>query len=370
MTATPTTFEIFLVAIPGLEAALLAEVVAKGFSAARQVPGGVSFTGTWHDVWRANLELRGASKVLARVASFHASHLAQLDKRAHAITWSNVLLPDVAVRVEASCRRSKIYHSGAAAQRIATAISDSLNAKVSDDADVTVMARIEQDLVTISIDTSGDLLHKRGSKQAMAKAPMRETMASLFLAQCGYDGSEPVVDLMCGSGTFVIEAAEIAMGLPPGRNRNFACEKLKTFDPRAWDRMKAARAPSTSKNRFYGSDRDAGAIKAATANASRAGVSDIIHFRQIPVSEAQAPEGPPGLVIINPPYGTRIGDKKPLRDLHTSLGKVLRERFQGWRLGLVTSDSSLATATGIKLKKGPPVLHGGLRIYLFQCDRL
>ncbi len=364
------TFEIFLVAMPGLEAALLAEVEAKGFAAAKQVPGGVSFDGTWHDVWRANLELRGASKVLARIASFHAAHLAQLDKRAHAVAWSDILLSDVAVRVEASCKRSKIYHSGAAAQRIATAISDTMNLKVSDDADVTVMARIEQDLVTISIDTSGDLLHKRGSKQAMAKAPMRETMASLFLHQCGYDGSEPVVDLMCGSGTLVIEAAEIAMGLKPGRNRDFAFEKLKTFDPPTWTMMKSARAPFKPSVHFYGSDRDVGAIKAATANAARASVSDITHFKHVPVSEAQAPEGPPGLVIINPPYGTRIGDKKPLRDLHASLGKVLRERFSGWRLGLVTSDASLAVATGIKLKKSPPVLHGGLRIYLFQSDRL
>ncbi len=370
MTATPNTFEIFLVSTPGLEAALHAEAVAKGFAKARQVPGGVSLDGTWHDVWRANLELRGAGKVLARMASFHAAHLAQLDKRAHAVPWANFLLPDVAVRVEASCKRSKIYHSGAAAQRIATAISNSMNVQITDDAAVTIMARIEQDLVTISIDTSGVLLHKRGSKQSMAKAPMRETMASLFLRQCGFDGSESVVDLMCGSGTFVIEAAEIAKRLLPGRNRDFAFEKLKTFDPRAWAKLKGLHTPSTPNANFYGSDRDAGAIKAAIANAGRAGVSDIAHFEHVPISEAQSPEGPPGLVIINPPYGTRIGDKKPLRDLYASLGMVLRQRFAGWRLGLVTSDSSLAAATGIKLKKGAPVLHGGLRIYLFQSDRL
>jgi putative N6-adenine-specific DNA methylase len=366
----PDTFEIFLVSIPGLESVLLAEATAKGFASARQVPGGIGFQGTWHDVWRANLELRGASKVLARIASFHASHLAQLDKRAHAVPWAQYLNPDVPVRVEASCRRSRIYHSGAGAQRMATAISDSVSAKISEEADVTVMARIDQDLVTISIDTSGELLHKRGSKQAIAKAPMRETMASLFLRQCGFDGSEPVVDLMCGSGTFVIEAAEIAMGLLPGRNRSFAFEKLKTFDPRAWANMKNAQTHSSTGLKFHGSDRDAGAVKAALANAARAGVSESTNFASCPITKAHPPAGPAGLVIINPPYGTRIGDKRPLRDLYASLGEVLRERFSGWRLGLITSDQDLASATGLNLKRGPPVLHGGLRIHLFQSRQL
>ncbi len=363
-------FEIFLVCIPGLEPALLAEVVSKRFVDARQVQGGVSFHGTWLDVWRANLELRGASKVLARVAGFHAAHVAQLDKRAHKVSWKSILDPAVPVRVEASCKKSRIYHSGAAAQRVATAISDSLKVEISDNAEVAVMVRIENDFVTISIDTSGELLHKRGSKLAMAKAPMRETMASLFLRQCGFDGTEPIVDLMCGSGTFVVEAAEIAAGLLPGRTRSFAFEKLKTFDPGLWVKMKTSHVPSKPTVRFYGSDRDAGAIKAAKANASRAGIADVTDFRQLPISGAQAPNGPKGLVIINPPYGARIGDKRPLRDLYASLGKVLRLGFSGWRLGLVTSDQNLAATTGITLRKSAPVLHGGLRVYLFQSDRL
>jgi putative N6-adenine-specific DNA methylase len=215
--ATTDHFDIFLATAPGLEAVLREEVVALRFRAAKQVAGGVTVKGNWRDAWRANLEVRGANKVLARIDAFRVDHLDLLEKRARRVPWADVLRGDVPFRVEATCRTSKIYHSGAAAQRIEKAIRAELGAPVSADAAVTIMARIESDLCTISVDTSGDLLHKRGFKVAVNKAPMRETLAALFLRQCGYDGAEPVVDPMCGSGTFVIEAAEIAAGLKPGR---------------------------------------------------------------------------------------------------------------------------------------------------------
>ena len=203
-------FEIFLVATPGLEAVLCAEARVLRFKGAKAVPGGVTINGGWPEVWRANLELRGAGRVIARIDAFRAEHLAELDKRARKFAWGKVLRADVPFRVEASCKDSRIYHSGAAAQRIETAIAEKLGAPLSPDAIVCVRVRIEDDLCSIGVDTSGELLHKRGHKEAVNKAPMRETMASLFLRQCGYDGREPVVDPMCGSGTFVIEAAEIA----------------------------------------------------------------------------------------------------------------------------------------------------------------
>ncbi|RYY32037.1 MAG: class I SAM-dependent RNA methyltransferase, partial [Sphingomonadales bacterium] len=277
MTETPQ-FEIFLVATPGLEAVLCAEAVAQGFADARVVEGGVALSGGWPDVWRANLELRGPTRVLARIASFRAMHLAQLDKRARKVAWGDFLKPDVPVVVEANCRKSKIYHAGAAAQRVATAIGEEFGAPVRDDAAVRVMVRIEDDLATISIDTSGESLHKRGHKEAVNRAPMRETMASLFLRQCGFDGSEPVLDPMCGSGTFVIEAAEMALGLLPGRSRRFALEQLRGFDAKAWDAMRSAGTARPTEFRFFGSDRDAGAVAMSRENAERAGVSACTSF--------------------------------------------------------------------------------------------
>ncbi len=364
----PPSFPILLVCTPGLEPALADEVRERGFVVLAQIAGGIETRGDWRDVWRANLELRGAAKVLARIGSFRALHLAQLDKRARAFAWRETLRPDVAFRVEASCARSRIYHSKAAAQRVEKAIMETLGAPLSDEAEVVIKVRIEDDLVTLSLDTSGDGLHKRGAKQAMAKAPMRETMAALFLRQCKLTGLEPVLDPMCGSGTFVIEAAEMAAGLLPGRNRHFAFELLANFDGTAWQALRATRPGREIAQRFFGSDRDAGAIVAATANSVRAGVAEFCSFQQATISAISPPPGPPGLVIMNPPYGARIGDKQKLSALYASLGRVLREKFPGWRVGLITNDEALARATGLKFKKSAPILHGGLRVWLYQAQ--
>lgn len=364
-------FEIFLVALPGVEAVLCAEARAKGFAQAVEVKGGVTLKGGWPEVWRANLELRCASRVLARIGQFRAMHLAQLDKRARKLAWGEVLRKDVPFRVEASCTASRIYHSGAAAQRIERAIKEELGAPASQDAGVCIKARIDDDLCTIGIDTSGEPLHKRGHKQAVAKAPMRETLAAFFLSQCGYDGTGPVVDPMCGSGTFVIEAAEIAAGLKPGRSRSFAFEQFASFDAAAWTLMRGAQTRATVTSRFYGSDHDAGAIRMAEANAGRAGVTGLVAFQQIAIEHLAAPDGPPGLVILNPPYGERIGDSQSLQPLYRSIGQTLLTRFTGWRVGLVTSDPALAKATGLPFAPPkPPVLHGGLRVMLFTAGPL
>jgi putative N6-adenine-specific DNA methylase len=364
-------FEIFLVAPPGLEAVLCEEVKAGGFNSPKLVMGGVTTRGGWPDIWRANLEIRGATRVLVRIGEFHAGHLAQLDKLARKFPWGQFLRADVPLQVEVSCKKSRIYHAGAAAQRIETAIREEFGAPVSKDAELCIKARFENNLCTISIDTSGDSLHKRGHKEAIGKAPMRETLASLFLRQCGYDGSEPVVDPMCGSGTFVIEAAEIAAGLNPGRTRSFPFEHLKSFDATAWKTMRDAKHAATPGHKFYGSDRDAGAIRMSLANAERAGVSALTVFAKQAVSELTPPDGPPGLVIVNPPYGTRIGDKKPLHALYAALGQTLRNRFVGWRVGLITTDSSLAKSTNLPFAPTKAsVNHGGLRVYLYQTEKL
>ncbi|WP_171212549.1 class I SAM-dependent RNA methyltransferase [Ruegeria sp. HKCCA5426] len=365
------TLEIFLVATPGLEAPLRAEAQQKGFADVTAVPGGVNCRGTWSEVWRANLCLRGANKVLVRLGSFPAVHLAQLDKRARKFPWSQFLRSDVPVRVEATSRKSRIYHAGAARQRIERAITETLGVQVSPEASLRILLRIEKDICTFSVDTSGDPLHKRGHKPAVAKAPMRETMASMLLRECGFDGTEPVLDPMCGSGTFVIEAAEIALNLNPGRSRSFAFESLKTFDPAIWADMRAQHAPSEADVMFFGSDRNAGAVDASTSNAECAGVASVTRFQTRSVSDIKPPTDRAGLVIINPPYGARIGDEKRLRSVYGTLGKVLTSKFVGWRVGLVTSNASLARVTRLPfLPAGPVVDHGGTKIRLYQTEPL
>lgn len=370
MNSSPT-LEIFLACPPGLETLLAEEVAEKGFKHPAITPGGITTSGGWSDVWRANLELRGATRVLVRIGSFKAQHLAQLDKRARKFPWGDVLRKDVPVRVDVTCRKSRIYHSGAATQRVETAIREELGATVSADADVRLMVRIDNNKCTVSVDTSGEPLHKRGHKEAVGKAPLRENLAALFLRQCGYAGHEPVVDPMCGSGTFVIEAAEIAKGLHPGRSRLFAFESLAGFDPQAWADLKSAELGSASNVRAFGCDRDEGAIGMSTANAERAGVGDLTEFSCHAISDLVRPEGRAGLVVLNPPYGTRIGEKSRLHSLYAALGDTLRGRFSGWRVGLVTTESALANATRLPfLPSGPPVPHGGLKVTLYHTDPL
>lgn len=364
-------FEIFLATAPGLESLLYDEVRSKGFKGAKAVPGGVIIQGGWPEVWRANLWIRGASRVLARIASFQVLHLSQLDKRAREMAWSSILSPQTPFRVEAVCSKSRIYHEGAAVERIEKAITETLKAPHFPDAEITVMARIERDVCTISVDTSGPLLHKRGYKESVNKAPMRENMAALFLQQCGYKGTETVFDPMCGSGTFVIEAAEIAARLNPGRARHFAFEKLVNFDPAEWEKMRSIQRQAGSEFYFYGSDRDEGAVKMSRENAARAGVSALTEFKQQTISDITPPTSTPGLVIVNPPYGTRIGDKRKLIPLYQTLGNVLRARFSSWRIGIITTDAALAKATSLPfLPTTAPVQHGGLRVTLFRTEPL
>jgi putative N6-adenine-specific DNA methylase len=364
--------EIFLSGTPGLEHLLRDEAAALGFANATSVPGGVTCQGDWPEVWRANLMVRGAGRVLARVARFRAMHLAQLDKRARKLDWAALLRADVPYRVEASCRKSRIYHAGAATERVENAITDALGVKPAEKAGLTVRVRIEDDLCEISLDTSGEGLHKRGHKQAIGKAPMRETLAALFLRACGYNGSEPVLDPMCGSGTFVIEAAEIALGLAPGRDRRFGFEDLAAFDVSAWEATKASLPERNQTDlRFYGFDRDAGAVTNATTNADRAGVAGLTSFTHQAVADLTPPDGPPGLVIVNPPYGARIGNRNLLFALYGSFGTVMKERFKGWRVGIVTSDKGLARATGLHFRNvSAPIPHGGLKVQLFQTGTL
>ncbi|MEM1237698.1 MAG: class I SAM-dependent RNA methyltransferase, partial [Pseudomonadota bacterium] len=339
--------DIFLICVPGLEPHLASEAAELGFSPARAVAGGVELRGTWQDVWRANLWLRGATRVLVRMGSFRALNLNQLGSEAQRFPWADTLIPREPVRIDVTCRKSRISHAGAATQRLERALR-SAAIPVHPQAQVTLKIRIEKDICTLSVDTSGEPLHKRGHKAAVSKAPLRETMASLMLRACGYEPGESVIDPMCGSGTFPIEAAEIAANLAPGRSRSFAFERLASFNAASWAQMRPGAAPA-AQGAFYGFDRDAGAIRAASDNAKRAGVS--CQFDERPVAALAAPEGTPGLVICNPPYGARIGNKKSLFALYGTLGARLREPgFAGWRAGILTSDIDLAKSTGLNFE--------------------
>lgn len=360
--------EIFLSIAPGLEDILAREAREKGFSVTAIAPGGVTLRGGWPEVWRANLQLRGAGRVLARLGTFRAVHLSQLDKRARDFSWASTFPKGAAIFVDTKCRKSKIYHAGAANERIENALRAN-GYQVGPDAPFQLRVRIDNNLVTLSLDTSGESLHKRGHRPALNKAPMRENMAAMFLRAAGFRGNEPLYDPMCGSGTFVIEGAEIARRFDPGRSRSFTFQQLENFKPDAFSAMASPARPASLM--YYGSDRDAGAIALSCANADRAGVNDCVRFHAETVPNIAPPCVEPGLVITKPPYGARIGEKRSLFGLYAKFGNCMRDRFKGWRVAIITTDASFAKATGLPFQvPGPYVAHGGLRVRLWQTEPL
>ena len=362
----PEEFEIFITCIPGLENELLNEVQEFGFKNTTLTSGGVQIFGDWHDVWRANFYLRGATKVLVRFASFRAIHLSQLDKRSRKLDWEKLLKFRKPFKVETVCRKSKIYHSKAASQRISKAISDKLDAIEDPNSMIMVKVRIASDLCTISLDSSGEGLHKRGYKIATGKAPIRETLAALFLKKMKFDGSQVVYDPMCGSGTIVIEAAEIALGLPAGRNRTFAFMELPSFQKDEYEKLTKIKHKKVNL-KFYGSDRDKGAIQNSIKNSKKAGVEPFCHFKTKSISDATPPTQEPGIILVNPPYGKRVGDRKNLFALYRSLGQTLSEKFIGWQVGIITRDPGLAKATELKfLDISSAVDNGGIKVKLYE----
>ena len=363
----PAEFEIFITCVPGLEKELLNEVQEYAFKNSKLIPGGVQIFGGWKDVWRANVYLRGATKVLVRFASFRATHLAQLDKLSHNLHWENLLQYEKSFKVETVCRKSKIYHSGAASQRISKAISNKIDAKEDPNSDIIIKARISSDICTISLDSSGESLHKRGYKIATGKAPIRETLAALFLRKMKFDGSQVVYDPMCGSGTIVVEAAEIALGLPAGRQRSFTFMELPSFKKNQYKELTKFN-PKKNKHKFYGSDRDNGAILNSVKNAKKAGVETFCQFEIGSISNATPPTQEPGIVLVNPPYGKRVGDRKKLFALYRSLGQTLSQKFFDWRVGIITSDPGLAKATGLNfLNISSAVDNGGIKVKLYEA---
>ncbi|MEM1410322.1 MAG: class I SAM-dependent RNA methyltransferase [Pseudomonadota bacterium] len=379
-------FELFAACAPGLEPQLTEELKHHGWAPVEPLAGGVSFRGTWPDIWRANLLLRTANRVLVRIGTFRAPSLPVLYGEALTLPWQEFLRPGAFFAVKAECRKSKIYHSGAAAERLTKAIVKACGALVAEPRDVgddpeesggpiTVFLRIIGNEATVSVDSSGALLHRRGFKENVAGAPLRETLAAAFLTMAQFDPAKPLVDPFCGSGTIVLEAADIASGKPPGRARRFAFEDFASFHREAYQRLHAkaltgAESKPSNGPQIFGFDRAEGAINAAEQNIERAGAAGWVACKKGTVSELVPPTETPGLLLTNPPYGKRLGDggAKDLRSLYRSLGEVVRTRFTGWDIGLVTANDDLAKATGLRLKPSAPIPHGGLKVRLWQTQ--
>ncbi|MDB4917322.1 MAG: methylase [Gemmatimonadetes bacterium] len=382
MTLSPIEHDWYAIVAPGLEALALAEARALGLDAQAE-EGGVAWRGDSYSGLLANASLRIASRVVMRLATFEARGFAELERHARRIEWGRIVRPGDALRFRVTCKKSRLYHSDAVAQRLADAAmrvvpgvraqGGSVDEEETVDMDdsALVVVRFMRDVCTVSADSSGALLHRRGYRQSTAKAPLRETIAAAMISASGWDGVSPLIDPVCGSGTIPIEAALRARNIAPGLERTFAMEGWPGMAVGLGERLRSElgkRVMRTSNAMIVGSDRDAGAIAAARQNAERARVSDMVSFDIHSISAAHFPEAPRGWIVMNPPYGVRVGDADRVRDLWAQLGNVLRERAAGWRVALLSPEPALDRQLKLRLEPVASTSNGGIPVKMMVGD--
>jgi putative N6-adenine-specific DNA methylase len=321
--------------------------------------GGVQFHGDLALLYRANLWLRTAVRVLMPILEAPVQSPDDLYAAVQSIDWSRYLTPEHTLAVDCNVRDSAITHSKYAALRVKDAICDQFVAKVgkrpSVDVEMPMVAlnlHIYRDEATLSLDASGESLHKRGYRSILTKAPLNEALAAGLVLLTGWRGDAPLVDPLCGSGTFCIEAAWLALKRPPGlTRRRFGFMGWMNFDIGLWTTLRDEARRNVLKELpapILGADVRGDALHFSQTNAKAAGIGHLLRFEKRDVSEFEPPAGPPGIVICNPPYGERIGEEKDLIGLYKTLGKVFRERCEGWKLWVFSGNAFLARQIGLK----------------------
>ena len=355
---------LFAVCPPGLERVLSREIGAEASA------GGVEIQGDLARAAELNLTLRTATRVLARLGDFRATTFADLIRKARSLPFDLCLRKGEPVALRVTCRKSRLYHSGAVAERLREAIGERLGApppeavadEEVDSPPQLILARFDHDVCTVSADTSGALLHRRGYRLAQSRAPLRETLAAAMLLAAGYDGSVSLADPLCGSGTIAIEGALIARHKAPGIARAFALERWPGFDGAALARLRneaRARELARAPHSILASDEDPAAVRAARENADRAGVAADLRIEDRALREVRLGPGP-GLVATNPPYGVRV--TADLTRLYSDLGDLARR--SGFRLAVLAATRALAAAGRLPFETAFPTRNGGIPVEL------
>ncbi|MAF66284.1 MAG: RNA methyltransferase [Planctomycetes bacterium] len=369
--------EPFFVTCPtGLEPLLEAEM--RELRLVRTVRGvrGVAFEGSIHDAWRANLHLRTAVRVLWRVARFAAPDPDALYAGVAALDWARFLSPERTFRVIVRSRDSALDHTLFVAQRTKDAVVDTLREPDGrrpsvdlDDPDLRIHVHLYRDRCTLSIDTSGASLHRRGWRRTQGPAPLSEVLAAAVLSFSGWNRRAPLLDPFCGSGTLLCEAAALAAGRAPGLSRErFAFEALPNFDAAAWSGLRSeaqgAEAPPR-KLVLRGSDASPAAIEGAGANLEAAGLSGRVELEVADAGDFAPRRGWNAWVVTNPPYGERLGDERALAPVYRAFGAALRDRCAGYRLALLSGNPRLASELEL-----PPAERVALRNGAIDCELL
>lgn len=368
----------FAVASPGLEQTLCAELATiSAIENPRVVDGGVEFSGTLAAGMAANLHSRIATRIVLRMGEVKARDFAPLRRGLAVLPWPNYVPRDRALRIDVSTSHCRLYHTGALVETVELAIADCVGKlpkreklpETAEDDDCTrILLRGQDDRFTASIDSSGSLLHRRGWRLEAGRAPLRETLAAGLLALCEYDPALPFVDPMCGAGTIAIEAAAMARKMAPGLARPFAFERWPVHDAPSWKALRdSAVALPSAPAPILATDRDVRAVDTARRNAERAKVQNDVGFATALFGEGEIP-AQAGLLLVNPPYGHRMGDHGQANRLARELGRTAAARYRGWRAGVLCPNPQFVAAVAAGARRTPSKTHalrnGGLRVHL------
>jgi putative N6-adenine-specific DNA methylase len=337
-------------------------------SGVKAVAGGVEFCGALRELYLANLWLRTASRVVVRFGELRCRDFPTLYRKALQLPWGRYVKPGTRLQVRATCRRSRLQHTERIADTLNKAMIRALGGGDTAESGPKqlLIVSLEDDLCRLSFDSSGELLHRRGYRQDVGAAPLRETLAAGILMLLGWQGERPLFDPMCGSGTFLIEGALLALHRPPGAERKFAFMDWPRYRPGLWQALllEAAKQGRDSCPVLTGADRDAAVLEAARRNAKRAGVEEYLSLQPMELSQQSSSPSLPGLVLSNPPYGARLG-RGELDDTYRALGRVYREILPEWQRAFLCPDPRLAKTIGLPLTQSANLQNGGIRVGLF-----
>ena len=359
----------------GLAPALAEELVALGAADARAADAGVAFGGPFELAYAANLHSRIASRILWQVAHFPYRTEDDLYAGAKAVRWQELFATERTFKVDTNAHRSPVKSLDFVTLRVKDAVVDAFRDAFGNrpsvsprEPDVRVHVFLDATHCTLYVDTTGEPLFKRGRRDHVGEAPLKKNLAAGILRLAGWKPGTPLLDPMCGAGTFLSEAAEIWLDRAPGRSRDFGFEKLARFDAKAWQRVRdaaAAREKPATPLPIHGSDLYGRSLGHAVLNLREAGLEGVVSLKQANLLEL-SPPAPEGMLVTNPPYGVRLGEKEQLAEFYPQLGSTLKKQFPGWTAFIFSGDPELAKLIRLKPSRKTVLYNGALECRLYE----
>lgn len=359
----------------GLEALLTNEIKASGATDIKPTDGGVAFAGELNVCYSVNLHSRLATRILMQVGRGNYATEDDLYQAAYKLNWPNWFDVKHDFMVKVTGVKCPLKSLEFATLRIKDAVCDKFRQAVDSrpyidtkNPSVRIHAYLTVDAYVYYVDTSGDALYQRGNRKASIEAPLRENLAAGILQLSGWQVGQPLLDPMCGSGTFLLEAAMMALNIAPGLNRGFGFEKLKNFESDTWKKIKNAALKNvrlTSFQKLYGSDNDLRAVRVAKQNLEAADLLEAVQLSHVEFT-VLVPPADNGVLVANPPYGVRIGEDEELALLYPKMGEALKRKFAGWNTYFLTNDLRMPKLMRLTPSKRTPLFNGPLECRLFE----